>query len=839
MKGLLRKSGIDIIGNVPWGTHFCQFYQTKEDLIDVLVPYFKAGLENNEFCMWVTSQPLEAEEAKEALRRAVPDVDIYLEKGQMEIIPDANFYLNGGIFDPEIVLNGGIEKLKHAIANGYDGLRLTGDTFWLEKKDWNTFVDYEEEVDRVIGNYQMIAICTYCLERCNVIEIIDVVTNHQFTLIKREGRWEQIESPKRKKAEETAIQATKNWKYTFDAVPDLIAIIDNEYRIARANRAMAARLGITPEECTGLTCYQAVHGTDEPPSFCPHRRLLEDGLEHTVDVCEDFLGGYFIVSTSPLHDSEGKLTGSIHVARDINERKNAEDALIRSENQFRTLAENSPDIIARYDRQKRHLYANPAATEPYGRCPKEIIGRTNSELGMDPELVSLWEKHYEKVFATGKPEIMEFHYKSPEGKEYYFNTRVVPDLVNDEVTSVLAISHDITDIKKAEAKLKGEYDNLEELVKKRTGELENAYNSLKESEERYRIVTEQTGQLVYDYNVEEDTSDWAGNIEEITGYTPEKYKNMSLSFFLSCIHPEDRKMFLKKYHRLLTIGGTYGSEYRFKKENGEYIYVENSGVCLKDERSKVKRILGAVKDVTERKKAEEILANIETLRKREIHHRIKNNLQVISSLLDLQAEKLKNRKHAEDSDVLAAFRESQDRVLSIALIHEELHECRGTDKLSFCPYLEKLIENLFETYRVGNVDLSLFTDLEENIFFDMDIAVPLGLIVNEIVSNSLKYAFSGRDKGTIRIRLCREEAGESASKVPENKEDYKREITNFVLTVSDNGVGLPENFNPEDSDTLGIQLIFILIDQLEGRLELKTDSGTEFIIRFAVQSKVS
>jgi hypothetical protein len=186
MKGLLRKSGIDIIGNVPWGTHFCQFYQTKEDLIDVLVPYFKAGLENNEFCMWVTSQPLEAEEAKEALRRAVLDVDIYLEKGQMEIIPDANFYLNGGIFDPEIVLNGGIEKLKHAIANGYDGLRLTGDTFWLEKKDWNTFVDYEEEVDRVIGNYQMIAICTYCLERCNVIEIIDVVTNHQFTLIKRE-----------------------------------------------------------------------------------------------------------------------------------------------------------------------------------------------------------------------------------------------------------------------------------------------------------------------------------------------------------------------------------------------------------------------------------------------------------------------------------------------------------------------------------------------------------------------------------------------------------------------------------------------------------------------------
>jgi hypothetical protein len=82
----LRSSGIDIIGDVPWGTHFCQFYQTKEDLMDILVPYFKAGLENNEFCMWVTSKPLGVEEAKKAMRVAVPDIDIYLEKGQIEII---------------------------------------------------------------------------------------------------------------------------------------------------------------------------------------------------------------------------------------------------------------------------------------------------------------------------------------------------------------------------------------------------------------------------------------------------------------------------------------------------------------------------------------------------------------------------------------------------------------------------------------------------------------------------------------------------------------------------------------------------------------------------------
>jgi PAS domain S-box-containing protein len=331
----LRNSGIDIIGEVLWGTHFCQFYQTREDLMDILVPYFKAGLESNEFCMWVTSQPLDVEEAKEALRRAVPDIDVYLEKGQIEIIPYTKWYVKEGVFDSDRVLNGWVEKLNQALANGYDGLRLTGNTFWLEKEDWNNFVDYEEEVDRVLGNYRMIALCTYCLDRCNATEIIDVVTNHQFALIKRAGEWEQIESSKRKEAEETAVRATKEWEYTFDAVPDLIAVIDTEYRIVRVNRAMAARLGVTTEECVGLTCYRVIHGTDEPPSFCPHRQLLEDGFEHTREVHENSLGGHFLVSVSPLYDTEGKLTGCVHVARDINERKQTEETLRQSEQRVR------------------------------------------------------------------------------------------------------------------------------------------------------------------------------------------------------------------------------------------------------------------------------------------------------------------------------------------------------------------------------------------------------------------------------------------------------------------------------------------------------------------------
>ncbi len=187
MKSNIRNSGIDNVGKIPWGTHFCQFYQTKEDIMDVLVPYFKAGLENNEFCLWITSQHLKVEEAKKALRKVVPGFDDYLEKGQVEIIPYADWYLKKDIFNSEKLLNGLIEKLNHALTSGYDGLRTAGTTFWLRKEDWDDFVNYERKVDRIIGKYQMISLCTYSLDRCKSIEITEVFSNHQFSLSKRKG----------------------------------------------------------------------------------------------------------------------------------------------------------------------------------------------------------------------------------------------------------------------------------------------------------------------------------------------------------------------------------------------------------------------------------------------------------------------------------------------------------------------------------------------------------------------------------------------------------------------------------------------------------------------------
>jgi PAS domain S-box-containing protein len=226
-----------------------------------------------------------------------------------------------------------------------------------------------------------------------------------------------------------------------------------------------------------------------------------------------------------------------------------------------------------------------------------------------------------------------------------------------------------------------------------------------------------------------------------------------------------------------------------------------------------------VLDNTERKKTEIALAQMDRIRIKEIHHRIKNNLQVISSLLDLQAEKF------DDENIREAFREGQNRVASMSLIHEELYKGKGNDMLDFPAYLRKLAEKLFQTYSLSSKNISLLMELEEDAFFDMDTAVPLGIIVNELVSNSLKHAFSEGEEGEVRIRLCREESKTGMHE------------STFSLIISDNGKGISGEIAFESLESLGLQLVSTLVDQLDGELEIKREQGTEFRISFKAAEK--
>jgi signal transduction histidine kinase/CheY-like chemotaxis protein len=201
MASEIRSSGIDVVGDMAaWGAHFCLFYETKEDLLDTLTSYCRSGLERGEFCMWFVAEPVTIEEARAALKNAMPDVDRHLAESRLELVPARDWFLQGGTFDGKSLTQDWYDKLARVSARGYPGIRVTGDTTWLSKKDWGHFCDYEDGLNEVIGNQHLAVLCTYPLSQCGAPQILDVVRTHQFVLARRHGSWDVVETAALKQA---------------------------------------------------------------------------------------------------------------------------------------------------------------------------------------------------------------------------------------------------------------------------------------------------------------------------------------------------------------------------------------------------------------------------------------------------------------------------------------------------------------------------------------------------------------------------------------------------------------------------------------------------------------
>src|SRR6202171_878355 len=196
----LRATGIGVVGDVPWGTHFFLFHETREDLIDACIPYFRAGLESGELCVWAIGDPLTEEEVRYCLRDAIPGFDGYFENGSIEIVRGREWYMTGGDLDLEKVTSGWKQKMERALNGGYGGLRLSADTAWLEKRDWKEFCEYEKEVNDSILDSPMLALCTYPLPGSAAAEILDVTRTHQFAIARRNKGWEVVETSELKQA---------------------------------------------------------------------------------------------------------------------------------------------------------------------------------------------------------------------------------------------------------------------------------------------------------------------------------------------------------------------------------------------------------------------------------------------------------------------------------------------------------------------------------------------------------------------------------------------------------------------------------------------------------------
>lgn len=192
---MLRRTGIRTIGDLPWGAHICLFYETPQDLIDIHVAYFGAGLEDGEFCIWALSDPVSREDAIEALYQGIPNFSRYLEAGAIELIPGYEWYLEGKEFDAQRVTGGWHAKHEDAMMRGFAGMRASGNAFWIESNLWPTFRDYEEELAQAIHGREMIVLCSYSLRASRAVDMLDVARCHNVSIARRHGHWEFLETP--------------------------------------------------------------------------------------------------------------------------------------------------------------------------------------------------------------------------------------------------------------------------------------------------------------------------------------------------------------------------------------------------------------------------------------------------------------------------------------------------------------------------------------------------------------------------------------------------------------------------------------------------------------------
>jgi len=262
------------------------------------------------------------------------------------------------------------------------------------------------------------------------------------------------------------------------------------------------------------------------------------------------------------------------------------------------------------------------------------------------------------------------------------------------------------------------------------------------------------------------------------------------------------------------IEGAWQGETAVLSRNGPDVPASELILAHKSPSGSVEFLSTIIRDMSEQKEAEvRIKASLEEkeVLLKEIHHRVKNNLQIVSSLLQLQAS------YIRDPEALNIFEESRDRIKSMALIHEQLYQSNDLAQIDFPEYLRSLLNMVLSAHRTKNVRVETQLHVDP-VSLDLDTAIPVGLITNELVTNSLKYAFAGRSVGEIGVRLTKSDTGD------------------YLLMVSDNGVGLPEKFNFDKATSLGLRLVRILARQMRARLEISNGMGTQFRVYFKSQS---
>ncbi|MGD0281036.1 MAG: PAS domain S-box protein [Dissulfurispiraceae bacterium] len=485
------------------------------------------------------------------------------------------------------------------------------------------------------------------------------------------------------------------------------------------------------------------------------------------------------------HSQYGKVWISIN--HDITKRKLMEAALRQSEEKFRTLFESAIDALIIFDMEGDFIDINKTAYERLGYTKAEMLSMNISQLD-HPDFADKIPERMEHLQKDGRCECESAHLrKDGTAMPVEINARFM-DFQGRKV--IFGIVRDIS-----ERKL------LEE--------------ALHESEERLRQAIRVSQIGIFDHNHLTDSIYWSPRQREIHGWGPDEA--VTLPDFLNLVHAEDIESISAAVLRAHDPAGdgVWDVEHRIIRRDATLRWLMARSQTFFEgesgERHPV-RTIGAVLDITEQKQMEEHLRKTimerETLL-RELYHRTKNNMNTISSLINLQTASLHR-----DEIAIQMFRDLQDRIMSMALVHERLYKSKDLSNVKLKDYVSDLANSLMTGYKIDRNKLSLRLDIED-FTLSIDTLIPCGLIINELMTNSLKYAFADGREGQIRIK----------GRVSSGSE--------IQLVYSDNGIGFPEGFDFTRVETLGLRLINGLItSQLRGKIEIATRPETVFTFAF-------
>jgi PAS domain S-box-containing protein len=496
-----RKSGIDVLGDILWGSHFCVFYETKQDLLDVLVPFFKAGLESNEFNIWVISNPYLATvaEALDALEKAVPDVRKLVEKGCLEIFSEPAWYLKGNDFKLENLLQALNEKVSGALARGFNGIRASGDLFWLEQKYWHAFYAYEKHLHDLIGGQPAIILCSYPLSKFGGAEVLDIVQAHQFAISRRQGKWELIESPAlvqaggEMKKISGLLEVKKEPAPGFMGMGYLAAVISVIVALLVANNLVDAPASLFL--CAIM--FSARYGGTGPGLLAMLLSLLafiyyflhpgaswHIKLEELSRFLIFALSSLFVVllvaaqtnAGGKLRRAHGVLALTIRRLRETNgalrleirERIRAEEELGLAYQRLTYHVENTPLAVIEFDKELNIKRWSGRAEEIFGwKASEALLKNVN-----DPDFPIIYEED-KKVVAEINKELMQGtvnrnlslnrnYTKSGEVIYCEWHNSVLRDEHGNLIT-ILSLVHDVTERRNAEETLSRSYEEIRQL----------------------------------------------------------------------------------------------------------------------------------------------------------------------------------------------------------------------------------------------------------------------------------------------------------------------------------------------------------------------------------------